>query len=728
MNADGRGHADLLKKAFLAIEDLQAKLAALERSRKEPIAIVGMGCRFPAGPTTRRRSGGCCATASTPSPRSPPTAGTSTPTTTPTPTRPARCTRATAASSTASTGSTPRSSASRRARRPAWIRSSGCCWRWPGRRWRTPGIAADRLAGSPHRRLRRHQQQRLRAASARSGDDRDAHRRLHRHRQRAQRRGGPAVVRARPAGPEPGGRHGLLVVAGGGAPGLPEPARRRVRPGAGRRRQPDALARRPRSACRKAARCWRPTAGARPSTRRPTATCAAKAAAWSCSSGCPTRMRDGDRVLARDPRLGRQPGRPQQRPDRAQRPGPAGGDPRRRWRDAGVSRHEVDYVEAHGTGTPLGDPIEVQAPGAGASGRAVRTPTACCVGSVKTNIGHLEAAAGIAGLIKVVLALQHGEIPPHLHLQQPNPHIPWDGAARRGPDRGRRRGRRSGGRRLAGVSSFGFSGTNAHVVLEEAAAARRRDPRQATERPLHVLAAVGAGPSRRCRELARPVRAAPGRSSGASRWPTSATRPTAGARTSTHRLRWWSRRPEQRSASSWPRSRRASRPRCVRRAGAASVEPPKVAFLFTGPGLAVRRHGPRAVRRPSRSSAQALDRCDELLRAVPAAAAAGGAVPGRRRRPRRSHETAYTQPALFALEYALAELVAILGRRACVRAGPQRRRVRRRLRRRRLRPGGRPAAGRRARPADAPARRRRCHGAVAAAWWRCRRREARSPR
>ena len=130
-----------------------------------------------------------------------------------------------------------------------------------------------------------------------------------------------------------------------------------------------------------------------------------------------------------------------------------------------VDPAQVSYVEAHGTGTSLGDPIEVRALGAVLGvGRPPHQRFA--IGSVKTNFGHLECAAGIAGLIKVVLALRHHEIPPHVHLERLNPHIsleevpamipvtpiPW--AA-------------SGGRRIAGVSSFGASGTNAHVVLEE---------------------------------------------------------------------------------------------------------------------------------------------------------------------------------------------------------------------------------------------------------------------
>jgi myxalamid-type polyketide synthase MxaE and MxaD len=126
----------------------------------------------------------------------------------------------------------------------------------------------------------------------------------------------------------------------------------------------------------------------------------------------------------------------------------------------------MQYIEAHGTGTLLGDPIEAKALGKVlASGRKDGHP--CAVGSVKTNIGHAEAAAGIAGLIKTALALKNRKIPASLHFQQPNPHIPFDEIPLRvqtcldeWPA--------EPGQALAGVSSFGFGGTNAHVVLREA--------------------------------------------------------------------------------------------------------------------------------------------------------------------------------------------------------------------------------------------------------------------
>jgi len=139
---------------------------------------------------------------------------------------------------------------------------------------------------------------------------------------------------------------------------------------------------------------------------------------------------------------------------------------REAYRQAAVSPGKVQYVEAHGTGTLLGDPIEAKALG---TVLGVERPPErpCALGSVKTNLGHLEAAAGIAGLIKVALALRHREIPASLHFEKPNPHIPFDELAlrvqtTRGPWPA------ESGTALAGVSSFGFGGTNAHVVLEEA--------------------------------------------------------------------------------------------------------------------------------------------------------------------------------------------------------------------------------------------------------------------
>jgi acyl transferase domain-containing protein/acyl carrier protein len=139
---------------------------------------------------------------------------------------------------------------------------------------------------------------------------------------------------------------------------------------------------------------------------------------------------------------------------------------REAYRQAAVSPGKVQYVEAHGTGTLLGDPIEAMALGAVLG---VERPPGrrCALGSVKTNLGHLEAAAGIAGLIKVALALRHREIPPSLHFEKPNPYIPFDELPLRVQTTLSPWPAESGPA-LAGVSSFGFGGTNAHVVLEAA--------------------------------------------------------------------------------------------------------------------------------------------------------------------------------------------------------------------------------------------------------------------
>jgi acyl transferase domain-containing protein/surfactin synthase thioesterase subunit len=139
---------------------------------------------------------------------------------------------------------------------------------------------------------------------------------------------------------------------------------------------------------------------------------------------------------------------------------------RRALANAEANPAEMGYVELHGTGTSLGDPIEAEALG-NVLRQGRRGGDRCAVGSVKTNIGHLESAAGIAGLIKVVLALQHRQIPASLHFQQPNPYIPLDKLPLKVQTE-LEAWPRDVEPALAGVSSFGFGGTNAHVILEAA--------------------------------------------------------------------------------------------------------------------------------------------------------------------------------------------------------------------------------------------------------------------
>ena len=135
------------------------------------------------------------------------------------------------------------------------------------------------------------------------------------------------------------------------------------------------------------------------------------------------------------------------------------------WARAGIEPQSIGYIEAHGTATELGDPVEVTA-----LTQAFRRHTPqrgfCALGSVKTNLGHLNQAAGVTGLIKAALAVQQGEIPATLHFQSPNPALdlpnsPFYVNSERQVWAGQ------GGLRRAGVNSLGVGGTNAHVVLEE---------------------------------------------------------------------------------------------------------------------------------------------------------------------------------------------------------------------------------------------------------------------
>ncbi|MEU4511351.1 beta-ketoacyl synthase N-terminal-like domain-containing protein [Nonomuraea wenchangensis] len=191
-------------------------------------------------------------------------------------------------------------------------------------------------------------------------------------------------------------------------------------------------------------------------------------------------VRDGDRVLAviRESAVG-QDGRS----NGLVAPNPEAQEALLRQVYARLGRGP-DYVEAHGTGTFLGDPIEARA-------IAAAVPTPVLLGSVKTNLGHLEAAAGVAGLIKAVLALHHGVIPPSLHFREPNPHIPWERLRVVTAPTPWPRGE-SGDPARAGVSAFGFGGTNAHVALDAFPASPAVSPARAK----HVFLLTDATPRR----------------------------------------------------------------------------------------------------------------------------------------------------------------------------------------------------------------------------------------
>ncbi|HET6169741.1 MAG TPA: beta-ketoacyl synthase N-terminal-like domain-containing protein [Terracidiphilus sp.] len=149
---------------------------------------------------------------------------------------------------------------------------------------------------------------------------------------------------------------------------------------------------------------------------------------------------------------------------------------RKALRNARRTPGQIDYIEAHGTGTSLGDPIEVQAVNEVFTGRD--RPLA--IGSVKTNIGHCEAAAGVAGLIKTILAIEEGALPRHLHFERANPNLDLTRLPLRVVTEPQAWPSRPGEPRRAGVSAFGFSGTNANVIVEQAPAAEVQDtdPRQ----------------------------------------------------------------------------------------------------------------------------------------------------------------------------------------------------------------------------------------------------------
>jgi len=315
---------------------------------------------------------------------------------------------------------------------------------------------------------------------------------------------------------------------------------------------------------------------------------------------------------------------------------------------SGVKPESVSYVEAHGTGTRLGDPVEYQA-----LKNVFVVPSRvapCWVGSVKTNIGHLEAAAGIAGFIKVVLALSRASLPAHLHFRALNSHIaapsdhlrictstvPWE---------------RVENSRVAGVSSFGFGGTNCHVIVEEPPTADP-PPAPAPERSYHVLA-LSAPDQGALRALALQyadhLRAHPqvnaadlsytANVGGAHRdWRLAARFDQVPALV--ERLEGFARGGEAASVAH----------------GAVGVrKAPEIAFLFTGQGAQFHGMG-RKLYDAFPVFRSTFDRCDQILKPLWSTSLRSlvyGDDPAARAR---INETEYAQPGLFAFEYALAQL------------------------------------------------------------------------
>jgi amino acid adenylation domain-containing protein len=298
--------------------------------------------------------------------------------------------------------------------------------------------------------------------------------------------------------------------------------------------------------------------------------------------------------------------------------------------DAGVSPRSIGYVEAHGTGTSLGDPIEVSA-----LTKAFRTGTEdtgfCVLGSVKGTFGHADAAAGVAGLIKAVLALEHETLPPNVNLDAPNPRIRFA----RSPFRlnPAATGWPADGPRRAGVSSFGMGGTNAHVVLEQAPALVPSEP--AAEPQLFPLSAkTSSALATMADELAGHLARTPAELADVA-----ATLQRGRARLAQRRVVVGTDRASAVAALRSP-------------AGPVSGADRRVAFVFPGQGSQYAAMGAGLYRRHAEFR-DVIDECATVLRADLGLdlrdALYGDGAP--------LHETWLTQPALFATEYALARLL-----------------------------------------------------------------------
>ena len=355
---------------------------------------------------------------------------------------------------------------------------------------------------------------------------------------------------------------------------------------------------------------------------------------------------------------------------------------RNAYRDAGVPPARVGYVEAHGTGTRAGDPVELAA--LGAVLREGRTPGhQAFVGSVKTNIGHTEGAAGVAGLIKAALALHHRAIPASLHCRTRNPAIAWDDI---GVDIACTTTLWPGGAAVAGVSAFGIAGSNAHVVLEAAPPARPAPP---PERPgMPRCSRSRPRPRGAARARRRPRDAARRRGSGRA-----AARPVLHGRRAARAPR----PPRGAGGVARRRPRRAAGGVSRRRASAGATagrrvrgRTPPVVFVFSGQGSQWVGMGHDLLGRAPAFTA-ALQRCDEAIRrhagwSVLEELAAGEAAS-------RLGEVDVVQPAIFAIQVALAAQWRAWGVEPAAVVGHSKGEVAAAARRWRPRPGRRGAAG-----------------------------------
>ncbi len=314
-------------------------------------------------------------------------------------------------------------------------------------------------------------------------------------------------------------------------------------------------------------------------------------------------------------------------------------------KNAQVDPADVNYIEAHGTGTALGDPIEV-----GALAR-VFAPNhnpqhPLWLGSVKTNFGHLEAAAGIASLIKVILSLQHEQIPPHLHFSDPSPHIEWNELPIKVVEEIQAwpKGEKP---RVAGISSFGFSGTNAHIVVQEAPPFAQVERRAAL--PLQILTLSSKSPGA-LSDLVQAYRKYLGHT--AQEWADICFTANTGRANLSCRLALVAADPREalEKMQSYLTGQDIAGLFSEQTQRASTTL--KVAFLFTGQGSQYVGMG-RELYETQPTFKQALDHCAQILDAyldqplLQVLYANGDSA---------LSETAYTQPAIFALEYSLAQL------------------------------------------------------------------------
>ncbi|NEO77838.1 type I polyketide synthase [Moorena sp. SIO4G3] len=317
--------------------------------------------------------------------------------------------------------------------------------------------------------------------------------------------------------------------------------------------------------------------------------------------------------------------------------------------------HQISYLEAHGTGTSLGDPIEIEAL-AEVYGKNRPADQPLIVGSVKSNIGHLEAAAGVSSLMKVILALQHQEIPAHLHFKQPNPHVDWDRLPIKIPS-SLIPWSEEGKPRIAGVSSFGMGGTNAHIVLAEAPVEvknqKTKNKNQEIERPLHLLtlsAQTGTALKQLVRNYYEHLNKYPelaiedicytanlGRSHLSER--------LAIVTRSTKHLEEQLEGAEVEEITGVVKGRKIG------------SKFSKLAFLFTGQGSQYVNMG-KQLYETQPTFRQVLDRCDQILSPYLEQPLLEVLYPQNAQHSSISllDQTAYTQPALFAIEYALFKL------------------------------------------------------------------------